>query len=53
MEQWEKEEVARKKLMKEIFEEQRKQIQDKSMIYFIAILLLLFCYFAIIDIFDF
>ena len=30
MEQWEKEEAARKKLMKEIFEAQKRQIQEKS-----------------------
>jgi hypothetical protein len=32
MEQWEKEEVARKKLMQEIFEDQKRQIQEKCTI---------------------
>lgn len=31
MEQWEKEEQARKKLMRDIYEEQKKQIQEKRM----------------------
>jgi hypothetical protein len=31
MEQWEKEEAARKKLMQEIFEDQKRQIQEKCM----------------------